>query len=133
MNNLVVYLNNGRAGSLKQDDSGLLQFSCDQAWLEKPDAMPLSRSLPRQSQVFPGKKTRPFFAGILPEEGPRLSLAGAQGKLPVIVHQNGICLPLGDTPITHILKSATTSLHATIIRTSGQNACSAFTVRSLAG
>lgn len=178
MNNLIVYLNNERVGTLKQDDSGLLQFSYDQAWLEKPDAMPLSRSLPIQSEMFPGKKTRPFFAGILPEEGPReriaeiigisrtndfamleriggecagavsllpegiaptdpknarhreltepelqqliaelpdrplmagaeglrLSLAGAQDKLPVIVHQNGICLPLDDTPSTHILK-----------------------------
>jgi len=178
MNNLIVYLSTERVGSLKQDDSGLLQFSYDQTWLEKPNAMPLSRSLPLQSEVFSGKRTRPFFAGILPEEGPRekiaeilgisstndfamleriggdcagavsllpegvaptdtknarhreltgpelqqliaelpnrplmagakglrLSLAGAQDKLPVIVHYNGICLPLGDTPSTHILK-----------------------------
>jgi len=178
MNNLIVYLNAERVGSLEQDDSGLLQFSYDQTWLEKPSAMPLSRSLPLQSEVFSGKKARPFFAGILPEEGPRkkiaeilgisdtndfamleriggecagavsllpegvaptdpknarhreltepelrqliaelpdrplmvgtdglrLSLAGAQDKLPVIVHNNGICLPLGDTPSTHILK-----------------------------
>ncbi|MBL7170589.1 MAG: type II toxin-antitoxin system HipA family toxin [Candidatus Omnitrophica bacterium] len=178
MNNLIVYLNAERVGSLEQDDSGLLQFSYDQTWLEKPSAMPLSRSLPLQSEVFSGKKARPFFAGILPEEGPRkkiaeilgisdtndfamleriggecagavsllpegvaptnpkniqhreltepelrqliaelpsrplmvgtdglrLSLAGAQDKLPVIVHNNGICLPFGDTPSTHILK-----------------------------
>lgn len=155
-----------------------MQFSYNQAWLEKPGAMPLSRSLPLQSEAFSGKKARPFFAGILPEERPRekiaeilgisdtndfamieriggecagavsllpegvaptdpkntrhreltepelrqliaelpsrplmvgtdglrLSLAGAQDKLPVIVHNNGICLPLGGTPSTHILK-----------------------------
>ncbi|GBE06393.1 serine/threonine-protein kinase HipA [bacterium BMS3Abin10] len=178
MNNLIVYLNSERVGSLEQDESGLLQFSYDQKWLEKPSAMPLSRSLPLQSEVFSGKKARPFFAGILPEEGPRekiaeilgisntndfamleriggecagavsllpegvaptdpknvrhreltepelrqliaelpsrplmvgmdglrLSLAGAQDKLPVIVHNNGICLPIGNTPSTHILK-----------------------------
>ncbi len=178
MKTLIVYLNTERVGSLEQDDSGLLQFSYNQTWLEKPDAMPLSRSLPLQSEVFPGKKARPFFAGILPEEGPRekiaeilgisdindfamleriggecagavsllpegavptdpknarhrkltepelrqiiaelpgrplmagtdglrLSLAGAQDKLPVIVHNKGICLPLDDTPSTHILK-----------------------------
>ena len=178
MKTLIVYLNAERVGSLEQDDSGLLQFSYNQTWLEKPDAMPLSRSLPLQSGVFPGKKARPFFAGILPEEGPRekiaeilgisqindfamleriggecagavsllpegiaptdpkntryhelsepelqqlvaelpsrplmvgrdglrLSLAGAQDKLPVIVHNNRICLPLGGTPSTHILK-----------------------------
>ena len=155
-----------------------MQFSYDQAWMEKPGAMPLSRSLPLQSEVFSGKKARPFFAGILPEERPRekiaeilgisdtndfamldriggecagavsllpegvaptdpknaryreltepelqqlvaelpnrplmvgrdglrLSLAGAQDKLPVIVHNNRICLPLVGTLSTHILK-----------------------------
>ncbi|MBW1849688.1 MAG: type II toxin-antitoxin system HipA family toxin [Deltaproteobacteria bacterium] len=178
MNNLIVYLNTERVGSLEQDYSGLLEFSYDQTWLENPSAMPLSRSLPLQSEVFSGKKARPFFAGILPEERPRkkiaeilgisdtndfamleriggecagavsllpegvaptdpknaqhreltepelqqlvaelpnrplmagmdglrLSLAGAQDKLPVIIQNNGICLPLGDTPSTHILK-----------------------------
>jgi len=178
MNTLIVYLNAERVGSLQQDDSGLLQFSYDQAWLEKPSAVPLSRSLPLQREVFPAKKARPFFAGILPEgeprekiaeilgisdsndfalleriggecagavslfpegtaptdpkkprrreltepelrqiiaelprrplmagrEGLRLSLAGAQDKLPVIAYDKGISLPLGDTPSTHILK-----------------------------
>ena len=79
MNNLIVYLNTERVGVLKYDDSGLLQFSYDQTWLEKPNAMPLSRSLPLQSEVFPGKKTRPFFAGILPEEGPREKIAEILG------------------------------------------------------
>ncbi|MBW2701992.1 MAG: type II toxin-antitoxin system HipA family toxin [Deltaproteobacteria bacterium] len=175
---MIVYLNAERVGRLKQDESGLLQFSYAQTWLEKSIAMPLSRSLPLQSELFPGRKARPFFAGILPEEGPRekiakilgisgsndfamleriggecagavsllpegltpadpkkvrhrelteaelrqlvaelpnrplmvgmdglrLSLAGAQDKLPVVVHNKGICLPFGDTPSTHILK-----------------------------
>ena len=179
MNNVIVYLNTERVGTLEQDDSGLMQFSYNQTWLEKPGAMSLSRSLPLQSGAFPGKKARPFFAGILPEERPRekiaeilgisdtndfamleriggecagavsllpegvaptdpknarhheltepelqqlvaelpnrplmvgrdglrLSLAGAQDKLPVIVHNNRICLPLGGTPSTHILKT----------------------------
>lgn len=178
MNSLIVYLNAERVGTLEQVDSGLLQFSYDQAWLQKPGAMALSRSLPLQSEVFPGKKARPFFAGILPEDQPRrtiakilgisdtndfamlesiggecagavsllpegaapidpkdtrrreltkpelrqlidelpsrplmagkyglrLSLAGAQDKLPITVHNNKICLPLGSTPSTHILK-----------------------------
>ncbi|MBF0432896.1 MAG: type II toxin-antitoxin system HipA family toxin [Fibrobacteria bacterium] len=178
MSHLIVYLNAERVGVLEQNDSGLLQFSYDQAWLENPRAIPISRSLPLQNQVFLGKKARPFFAGILPEEEPRkkiaeilgisntndfgmleriggecagavsllsddvapadmnktqyrelteqelqnliaelpsrplmvgtaglrLSLAGAQDKLPVIVHNNRIGLPLGDTPSTHILK-----------------------------
>ena len=59
MKNLIVYLNTERVGSLKQDDSGLLQFSYDRTWLEKPNAMPLSRSLPLQSELFSGKKAGP--------------------------------------------------------------------------
>ena len=68
MINLIVYLNSERVGTLKQDDSGLLQFSYLQTWLERPDTTPISRSLPLQSEAFSGKRTRPFFAGILPEE-----------------------------------------------------------------
>jgi serine/threonine-protein kinase HipA len=44
---------------------------------------------------------RPLLAG---QEGVRLSLAGAQDKLPVVVHGSRVSLPLGDTPSTHIIK-----------------------------
>lgn len=44
---------------------------------------------------------RPLLAG---EKGIRLSLAGAQPKLPVVVRRDRIALPLNDTPSTHILK-----------------------------
>ena len=178
MKRLTVYLNSDPVGSLDQDDSGLLWFQYDAAWLKSPDAIPLSRSLPLQSKPFKGKFARPFFAGILPDEGPRgqiaailgvserndfamleriggecagavsllpegmphpgfgekrmreldekelrdviaelprrplmagtegirLSLAGAQSKLPVIIHGSTIGLPLGNTASTHIIK-----------------------------
>jgi serine/threonine-protein kinase HipA len=178
MNTLIVYLNAEKVGRLVQDDDDRLQFAYDPTWLEKPGAIPLSRSLPLQSEVFVGKRARSFFAGILPEEEPRrqiakvlgisdandfamlaglggecagavsllpagvvpavpksaghrelteqelrrivaelprrpllvgtdglrLSLAGAQDKLPVVVHGDGIGLPLGGMPSTHILK-----------------------------
>lgn len=46
--------------------------------------------------------SRPLMAGM---EGVRLSLAGAQVKLPVVLSDNGqMALPLGTTPSTHILK-----------------------------
>ncbi len=173
-----VYLNAVNVGTLKQTPSGLLQFSYAEAWLNKPAAMVLSRSLPLQSEVFPDHATRPFFAGLLPEEQPRktiakifgisvtndfamleriggecagavslldegvaptgtkasrhreltkaelnqivdqlpdrplmageqglrLTLAGAQDKLPIIIVSNKIGLPLDGTPSTHILK-----------------------------
>lgn len=44
---------------------------------------------------------RPLLAG---EEGIRLSLAGAQDKLPVVIGDDMIALPLGNTPSTHIIK-----------------------------
>jgi serine/threonine-protein kinase HipA len=46
---------------------------------------------------------RPLMAG---EEGIRLSLAGAQDKIAVQVHNGQISLPLGGAPSTHILKPA---------------------------
>ena len=45
--------------------------------------------------------TRPFLAGT---EGLRLSLAGAQSKIPVVVYQGRIALPAPGQPTTHILK-----------------------------
>jgi serine/threonine-protein kinase HipA len=45
----------------------------------------------------------PLLAG--PDEGIRLSLAGAQDKLPVVVEGDRIGVPLGRTPSTHIVKT----------------------------
>ena len=64
-------------------------------WLEPDELAAIIRELPR----------RPLMVG---EEGLRLSLAGAQSKLPVVVAAEGdeqrIALPLGDSPSSHILK-----------------------------
>lgn len=46
---------------------------------------------------------RPLLAD--PDEGIRLSLAGAQDKLPVVVRGGRIGIPLGRTPSTHIVKT----------------------------
>jgi serine/threonine-protein kinase HipA len=178
MKRLIVYLNGERAGILDEDDSGLLEFRYAPEWIGRLDAIPLSRSLPLQDEPFRGKHARPFFAGILPDEGPRqqiaailgiserndfamleriggecagavsllpedapppimgemrvrelsekelenvvaelprrplmagrdglrLSLAGSQSKLPVLIWDAAIALPLGNTPSTHIIK-----------------------------
>ena len=52
-------------------------------------------------QIIDELLRRPLMAG---EEGLRLSLAGAQDKLPIILHNNKISLPLDGAPSTHILK-----------------------------
>ncbi len=46
---------------------------------------------------------RPLMAG---ESGVRLSLAGAQNKIPVRIDGDIISLPIGTTPSTHIIKPA---------------------------
>jgi serine/threonine-protein kinase HipA len=174
---LTVYIGSEPVGTLEQDTSGTLEFTYAPGWLERDDAFPLSRTLPLSAAPYEHKQVRPFFAGILPEEGPRaaiakilgvsdgndfamleriggecagavslfpegqqpsdienrmrtldedelariiqelprrplmageegvrLSLAGAQDKLPVLMDGNTIALPLGNTPSTHIIK-----------------------------
>lgn len=62
---------------------------------------------------------RPFLAG---EDGLRLSLAGAQPKLPVVLVDGRVALPLPGQPTTHILKPpmarfpATTENEAFVMR-----------------
>jgi serine/threonine-protein kinase HipA len=177
---LAVWLFADRVGTLALV-AGRLTFRYTADWLARPDAVPLSRSLPLQAERFDDHQARPFFAGLLPEghlrrliaqqfhvsgqndfalldhiggecagavtflepgqplpppttdgevewlddnglvaildelprrpmlagkEGLRLSLAGAQDKLPVVVEGDRIGLPRGGTPSTHILKPA---------------------------
>lgn len=177
---LDVWLLGEHVGRLDQT-AGRLAFTYDAGWLDRPDAMPLSASLPFQEQPFDDRAARPFFAGLLPEqdrrdqvartvgvsarndfalldvlggecagavsftrpgekpieqpteldyrvlgdrelatiidklperpllageEGVRLSLAGAQDKLPVLVVDGDIALPLRGAPSSHILKPA---------------------------
>lgn len=158
---------------------GRINFWYADEWLKQPNAVALSCSLPLQTEPFDDHKTRPFFAGLLPEgqmrrliaqhfqvsgqndfalldyiggecagavtfletgqtlrtsvegdevqwlsdeeviamldelprrpmlagkDGLRLSLAGAQDKLPVVVNGDRIGLPRNGTPSSHILK-----------------------------
>ncbi len=177
---LEVWLFADRVGTLTLVD-GRLNFCYAAGWLSQQDAVALSASLPVQAAPFDDRKTRPFFAGLLPEgqmrrliaqqfqvsgqndfalldhiggecagavtflapgqalpvptrhddvqwlsdeevvavldelprrpmlagkDGLRLSLAGAQDKLPVVFDGARIGLPRGGTPSSHILKPA---------------------------
>lgn len=62
-------------------------------WLDDGDLVSILDELPR----------RPMLAG---HDGLRLSLAGAQDKLPVIFANGRIGLPLRNTPSSHVLKPA---------------------------
>src|SRR5262249_2636041 len=161
--------------------NGDMTFQYGDEWLADTTQLPLSMSLPKQSKPFKLRECRPFFGGLLPEEGQlkavagklgisetndfkllealggdvagalslwpegehppvpdataqskpldektvselldslpkrpllvgedglRLSLAGAQPKLPVVLVQGQIALPAPGQPTTHILKPA---------------------------
>ena len=177
---LEVWLFADRVGTLALVE-GRLTFRYTPAWLSRPKAVTLSSSLPLQTELFDDHKTRPFFAGLLPEgqmrrliarqfqvsgqndfalldriggecagavtflepgqalpapnqgddvqwlsdeevvaildelphrpmlagkDGLRLSLAGAQDKLPVVFDGARMGLPRNGTPSSHILKPA---------------------------
>lgn len=63
----------------------------DVQWLSDEEVVAILEELPR----------RPMLAG---QDGLRLSLAGAQDKLPVVFDGNRIGLPRNGTPSSHILK-----------------------------
>jgi len=185
---LAVWLFGTHIGTLSQID-GRLNFSYESDWLNTSNSIPLSQSLPLQSEVFDDRATRPFFAGLLPEgdkrkliaqtlhvsrqndfalldgiggecagavtllepgqmplahdhhdpvrwldegellrlldempkrpmlageEGLRLSLAGAQDKLPVVAEDHRIGLPLFNSPSSHILKPAIAGVEGSV-------------------
>ncbi|MBL8857429.1 MAG: type II toxin-antitoxin system HipA family toxin [Planctomycetes bacterium] len=184
-------------GHLTQDEHGELGFVYASDWLAQVDAPALSASLPRRAEPFTRRECRPFFSGLLPEEGQRdavaqalgvsrandfaildrlggdvagaiqllptgsatrdtaadqrptplsedglirvldalptrpllagedglrLSLAGAQSKVPVVLVDGAVALPISGQPTTHILKppiarfSATTENEAFVMR-----------------
>jgi len=184
---LEVWFFDDRVGTLALIDGRLsFCYACD--WLAQSDAVALSASLPLQAEPFDDRKTRPFFAGLLPEgqmrrliaqqfqvsgqndlalldriggecagavtflvpgqtlparndnvqwlsddeviamldelprrpmlagkDGFRLSLAGAQDKLPVVFDGARIGLPLSGAPSSHILKPAIHTVEDSVI------------------
>lgn len=56
--------------------------------------------------------SHPFLAD---EEGVRLSLAGAQNKLPIYYDGNGFHVPEGGSPSTHIIKTPIKNLENTVV------------------
>lgn len=177
---LSVWWDGAIVGSFRLNRHGEAVFAYAAEWLASPEPRPASVSLPLRAKSFSRRASRPFFEGLLPEEGQRiaaakalgisehnefrllealggevagaltlwpegetppeqsepnnppkliadsdlieildtlprrpllagdaalrLSLAGAQSKLPVIATEQGIALPEPGAPTTHILK-----------------------------
>ncbi len=66
-------------GELALDRSGAMQFAYSPAWLEDPEAPPVSVRLPKQQDPFGDRIAKPFFDGLLPEEWQREAAARALG------------------------------------------------------
>lgn len=176
---LSVWWDGKIVGTLRIDKHGDMAFQYGEEWLADSSQLPLSMSLPKRPEAFKRRECRPFFGGLLPEEGQleavarrlgisktndfkllealggdvagaltlwpegerpptpdaaapptslddehlselldalpkrpllageeglRLSLAGAQSKLPVVLIEGKIALPAPGQPTTHILK-----------------------------
>jgi serine/threonine-protein kinase HipA len=71
---LDVWLFNYRVGTLSFTE-GRLNFCYLDTWIDNPNAIALSCSLPLQSEIFNDHQSRPFFGGLLPEGNMRKLLA----------------------------------------------------------
>ena len=93
------------AGAITFAPDGQLTATAGEAgveWLDEPQLIVLLDELPR----------RPMLAG---RRGIRLSLAGAQDKLPVVFDGHRIGLPKGGQPSTHILKPSIAGVEDSVI------------------
>ena len=72
---LDVYFHEKIIGQLEQDDHGDMNFTYSASWLNDPNAIRISCSLPLQKGTFKRKECRAFFGGILPEENQRKIIA----------------------------------------------------------
>lgn len=110
-----------RLGISEHNDFALLEAiggECAGAVSVLPAGVPLShegryRALDEEElhDIVISLPARPFLAG---EDGLRLSLAGAQNKLPVYVDDDRICLPMGSYPSSHIFKPQIRDLPHTV-------------------
>ncbi len=76
---LHVFWNEALVGWLTRNEDGIMQFQYSPDWLANDSAPAISCSLPKQEAAFSRRETRPFFAGLLPDEGQRAAAARATG------------------------------------------------------
>lgn len=76
---LDVYYGEEKAGVFSQEDGGALSFAYDAGYLEGSRSSAISFSMPLQEAAYGDRIVRPFFSGLLPDEGARQRLSGALG------------------------------------------------------
>jgi len=72
---LNVYLHNSLVGYLWLSDTSRFSFQYDPNYLEDPDTIPLSLSLPKREAPYTNDTARPFFSNLLPEGEVRALIA----------------------------------------------------------
>jgi serine/threonine-protein kinase HipA len=72
---LDVYLHRRLVGHLIQNEHGQMAFSYAESWLNNPEAIPLSHSLPLRKERLNRNECRGFFAGVLPDGSQREIIA----------------------------------------------------------
>jgi serine/threonine-protein kinase HipA len=77
----VVRLDGQRAGELTEAADGTTRFTYDAAWLARPDARPVSLTLPLSADACVSNGLHPFFENLLPE-GWLLQLSTTKLKIP---------------------------------------------------
>jgi len=79
MRKAIIKMNAQLAGWLTQDDSGY-HFEYAKAYLNQPEARPVSLTLPLQETIYSSNVLFPFFDGLIPE-GWLLDIAEKNWKL----------------------------------------------------
>ena len=79
MRKAKVYMYKHWAGILTEDEDGY-HFQYQKTYLERPEAEPISLTMPLQSDLFNSMVLFPFFDGLIPE-GWLLSIAEKNWKL----------------------------------------------------
>ncbi|MDP3543117.1 MAG: type II toxin-antitoxin system HipA family toxin [Elusimicrobiota bacterium] len=76
---LDVFRGAKRAGRLRRDEGGLLEFQYDRNWLADADASPISVRLPLRTEAFGDDPCRVFFGNLLPEGATRQMITAKLG------------------------------------------------------
>ena len=62
----IVFVQNRRAGLIRETDEGY-EFEYDHSYLELPNALPVSMTLPLTNEKYLSNTLFPFFDGLIPE------------------------------------------------------------------
>ena len=76
---LTVWWGDQTVGALCIDRQGDIEFTYDEAWRAASHARAISVYLPLRAEPYLRREARPFFEGLLPEEGQRIAVARALG------------------------------------------------------